>query len=495
MKSSRALLYGLLAVLVMAASAWMTRFNDDGLGTTWTHHVLHNWDEAGFFRLHGQMIYNPGGHGVETDPMICTSHRAASLYPVFVCHQLLGGQPGVYLYYALLAGMVLWSIWRLLGGTEAAFWLGAVAVLTPGFVRWQTSLDPNLAAAVFGFPYCVAVLALLRQPAWRWPQVILLGVLIMVFSAVNWTTAFVHGMVVAFMLALPVIPWRRMFVYIGLGAFCAGIVLAISLAAKLDPSKGGGLAKTLAGYGWGDAGYGSGMATSTALLRIGFTNLAGLLPVWLFLVWRSRWPGISSGVLLSFFPLASALGALLFLRNYAGHHPWMTCHFILLGLILSAALLKMRLPVRSSFSSVKGGLWLAAALAYGCALMAIGHEHNARGLTVIRFIRDHTPRAATLVAAQERDPELTVLLSRLEMDRSYLIAPTVAEAESGGTNRFIITEVKPSSSVHLVAHLDARESGNAWMKQALAWYSRVIAHRRAGDKVEVEGTDFYLYQP
>lgn len=495
MKSSRTLTYGLLAAVVVFASAWLTRYTDEGLGTCWTHHVLRNWGQFGLVQLHGQLIYNPGGYGVETEPMICTSHRAASLYPAFLCWQFLGGAAGIFIYYALLAAMVFWSIWRLLGRTEAAYWLGAAAVLAPGFVRWQTTLDPNLAAAVFGFPYCVAVLALLRLPAWRWPQIVLLGILIMVFSAVNWTTAFVHGMVVAFMLALPVIPWRRMFIYIGLGAICAGIVLAISLSAKLDPAKGGGLAKTMAGYGWGDAGYGSGMATSTALLRIGFTNLAGLLPVWVFLAWRSRWPGASTGACLSLLPLVSALGALLFLRNYAGHHPWMTCHFILLGLILSAVLLKMRRPARLALSPVAGAMLLAASFIYGALMLAVGHEHNARQLAVIHFIQDQVPRPATLVVARERDPEIADLLSRLETDRHYVVVDTVAEAETGGTNPFIMTRRPPPASARRVAHLDDRDSGRAWMRTVLDWYSRVITHRRPGDKVEVHGTDYYLYQP
>jgi hypothetical protein len=495
MKLSRTWIYGLLAVVVVFASAWLTRFTDEGLGTCWTHHVLRNWEQFGFARLHGSLVFNPGGFEAETSPMICTSHRAASLYPAFLCYQFLGGEAGIFVYYALLAAMVFWSVWRLLGRTEAAFWLGAVAVLAPGYVRWQTTLDPNLAAAVFGFPYCAALIALLQRPVWRWPHLLMLAALIVVFSMVNWTTAFVHGMMVAFMLVAPGISWRRLFTYVGLGMVCAGAVVAVSVSTKLDPAKGGGMTNLLAGYAWGDAGYGAGMATSTAVLRLAFTNLAGLLPVWAFLAWRSRWPGMSAGVLATFLPLLSAALSLFVLRNYAGHHPWMSCHFILLGLILSAWLLKARLPARPAFPALAGLVALVATFVFAWVMLAVGHKHDDRQLAVIHFIRDQTPRAATLVAAQDRDPELPGLLSRLEMDRHYVVVPTLSATEMAGTNQFVITTVKPSDSSRSLVHLDVRESGNSWMSRLLDMYSKLIAHRRPGDKVEVQANDFYIYRP
>jgi len=494
MKLSTKWLYVLLAVGVVLTSAWLTRFTDEGMGAGWAYDVLRNWEQYGFFHLHGQLVYNMGGFEVETHPEIYHNHRAVSLYPAFLCFHFLGGAAGIFVYYTLMAAMVFWSIWQILGRTEAAFWLGGLAVLTPGFVRWQTSMDPNLVAALFGFPFGAAVLMLLRQPVWRWPQVLALSALVLVYSMINWTTAFVHGMVVAFMVVAPKLFWRRLFIYVGLGVVCAGAVVALSLVTRLDPSKDGGAASLLTNYGWGNAGYGLDMATSTAVLRVAFTNLVGLLPVWLFLAWRCRWPGLSFRLLAGFLPLLSAAGSFVVLRNYAGHHPWMTCHFILLGLILSAAALKLRLPGRRGVPAWAGIASVTLTFGYASVMLALGHKHDDRQLALIHFIRDQTPRSGILLA-QEHETEVCYLFSRLETDRHSVVVPAALPIPVGDTNQFMVTTIKPPASSQRVAHLDLRETSRSWMDRCLDWYAKSIAHRRPGDKVEVQATDIYIYQP
>jgi hypothetical protein len=271
-------------------------------------------------------------------------------------------------------------------------------------------------------------------------------------------------------------------------------VVFISVAHRVDPAKGGSLIKLLVGYGWGNVGYGTDMSTTTAFLRVAFVNTVGILPVWAFLAWRTRWPELSPRLLLSFLPFLAGIFPLLVLRNYAGHHPWMTCHFILLGLVLSVAALKLRLPSRPAFHPATGLALLGATFVYATVMLAMGHKHDERQLALIHFIRDQTPRSATVVVLRNQDPEVASLITRLEIDRHYVVRPDFADGAMTGTNEFYLTTGRPVTARWLV-HLDNRESGDSWMNQVLAWYSRTIAHRRPGDKVEVGSPDYFLYQP
>jgi hypothetical protein len=483
----------LVVLLVLIASAQLARVTDEGLGVCWTHDVLRNWGDFGLLNLHGQLVYNPGGFEVETKPIVYPGHRAASLYPAYLCSYIFGESAGIAIYYGLLAALVFWSIWRLLGRTEESFWLAAVAVITPGYIRWQNSLDPNLAAAVFGFPYCLAVIVLIQRPVWNWRHLTGLILLILVYSAINWSTAFVHGMLFAFLLVMPGVSRRRLIAYTGIGVLVAGAVVAVSVANKLAGSAGGGMQQMLSAYGWGNEGYGLGLTTRTACLRLLAINVAGLLPVLIFLFWRFGRAGHSVRMVSGLLPLLLACLSILSLRNYAGHHPWMSCCFILLGLILSAVVLKAQLPVRPELSPAAGLVWTAAAFIYGFGMLAMGHAHIDRQMALIHFIRDHTPRSATIWVVADADPVLAGLINRLDLDRHRLVAPTGAGIVPAGTNDFVLTESPPKLSQQNF-HLNNRIRDDSWLKSIPRWYARVVAHRRAGDKVEV-ADDYYLYKP
>ena len=61
------------------------------------------------------------------------------------------------------------------------------------------------------------------------------------------------------------------------------------------------------------------------------------------------------------------------------------------------------------------------------------------------------------------------------------------------TKGFLLTAVK-NNGYQLAAHSNGSGEieGLPLMKQMLEWYSRVIAHRRAGDRMEF-GEEYYLY--
>ena len=80
-----------VAVLILAGASWLTTLVDDGLGLVWTHNVVRNWEQFGFFNLHGKLVYNPGGFQADTQPQIYSGHRAAGLYPFFLTQTLFHG--------------------------------------------------------------------------------------------------------------------------------------------------------------------------------------------------------------------------------------------------------------------------------------------------------------------------------------------------------------------------------------------------------------------
>jgi len=278
-------------ILIIIGSVFLVHTVNGGLSLDWTGNVIRNWEDFGFFRLHGGLVNNPGGYEVLSHPQIYAGHRAASLYPAFFLEHVffsLGLQMAPY--FVVSIGMVFFSIWHLLGRNERAFWTAAVTVLAPGFIRWQTTLDPNLTCALVGFPFCAAVIILLQRPVLPAASVAGLVALVLAYSLLNWTTAFIHATLLATLLVMRAVSWRRVFLYAGVAGLVAAAVVGESLVNKSAGASGqhAGLLQLLQGYTWGDIGYGANLTTKTAVLRIAFVNVAGLLPVWLVLVWNFR---------------------------------------------------------------------------------------------------------------------------------------------------------------------------------------------------------------
>jgi hypothetical protein len=497
----------LLAAVVGAA--WLTTVGDNGLGLDWPHVAVRNWEQYGLFNLHGKMVINPGGFQADTNPEIYQGHRPASLYPVFWCHHLFDSIGfsglGFVAYYACTTVMVLLSIWWLLGRTERAFWLAAIAVVAPGFIRWQTSLDPNLTAVLFGFPFCAAVIALTRRPSLNWPQVAMLFALILAFSALNWTTIFVHAMLFVTLFALSRVPRRHLILYAGLTAAMGGWVLLASVASKMGPAQGssGGFTSMLQGYGWGNAGYGLDLSTKTALLRLLVTNILGLLPLLAYAGWQwwRRGGRSKAGGWLCLLPLMVATTEILGLRNYFGHHPWMSVHFVLLAMILAIAIWKDRvdaapsgreadLPVRLAA--------LAAAFAYSFIVLFTARVHNSRALALVTFVHKQTARNTTIVIRHDTDPALADMADRLAnaFDRHVVIETETRGSLPGGlpANWVILTATDPTAG-KIRARTILDDSPSPVLGPLLRWYSGHIAQRRAGDKLEIPGQGFCLYQP
>ena len=80
-------------------------------------------------------------------------------------------------FFILLAVLVFWGIWFLLGKNNLALMAGALAILSPGYGRWQIILDPNVIAVLIGFPYAAAAMYLWKKEQfgiWRYAILFLL---------------------------------------------------------------------------------------------------------------------------------------------------------------------------------------------------------------------------------------------------------------------------------------------------------------------------------
>jgi hypothetical protein len=492
-------------VLILAAASWLTTLVDDGLGTVWTHNVVRNWEQFGFLNLHGKLVFNPGGFQADTQPQIYAGHRPASLYAFWGIQTLFSGAKASYIYYALVAAVVLGSIWQLLGRNDQAFWLGAIAVISPGYLLWQPSIDPNLTAVIAGYPFCAAVIHLLQRDRLHPVRLVFLFGLILVYSAINWTTAFIHAMLFATLLLLPSVPRKNLIAYAVLAALSAVAVVAASLMAKTSNGHGGhvGVAAIYQDYGWGNAGYGLDLSTKTAFLRLLVVNTVGLLPVIIYLslrLWRGRAHGQKRIGYLFMLPLLVVVFELAGLRNYFGHHPWMSCNFVLLGMILAFVVWSAtrEIPVASDKMRAKPFIRLAALTAvfvYAFVVLLFYHIHNGQELALVRLIRANTARPAVIFIARDADPGLANVVARLPelFDRRVVTLDNISNFKEGLPNNFLLTAEK-NYGYQLAARGDS--SGGIeklpLARQLLAWYSRYIAHRRAGDKMEF-GDEYYLY--
>lgn len=240
----------------------------------------------------------------------------------------------------------------------------------------------------------------------------------LVYSSLNWITAFVHAMLLATLLVMRTVSWRRVVWYAGAAGLAATFVVGESLISKSATASGQhvNLLKLLQGYTWGNAGYGVDLTTKTAVLRIVFVNVIGLLPFWLFLVWNFRPPSsqIKPGNLRFFLPLLVAVSEIFFMRNYCGQHPWMSCHFFLLALILSvSAWIHAEIPASTPVPDASRfrkflvpALSVLATFVYGLGLLMLFRAHNANQLALVEFIRDQTGRADSIVIAADHDPKL-----------------------------------------------------------------------------------------
>jgi hypothetical protein len=501
--------------LLLAGNGSLQWVVDSDLGVCWTHNVLRNWQEFGLFALRGQLVMNPGGYGALDHPAVYSGHRPASLYPAFFIERIFAWTGFHALPYHLLAALLVWiSIWFLLGRTDKALFIGAVALLAPGYIEEPTLVDPNAVAILGGFPYAAFLWWQLRQPRLKPGAIILVAIVTLIFTALNWTTALVHAQIFVTLMTARAITPRRLVFYALAGVAAAAIVVSVGLMSKLQESGGsspGALSELLRSYFWGKDGYGghsSGLSTGVLLGRVAVINVLALLPFWV--VWGWNWfqclRAAQARAVRSLAPLALAVLQIVGMRNYFAHLPWMAAPLLLLGCVLS--LLIMAAPSDSTtsrdtsllaMSSSRTGIWkpswlvgAIAAFCFGLVVVVAVRVHNFSLISLVTLVRQDTHRSDEILISAARDPQLARVADRLDQafDRRVVVVNTLPASENSGPG-ILLTASPLENGEREVGRMRSADQ-SPLIGRPLAWFSKHIIRRKAGDKVEI-GETCYLY--
>ncbi|HTV43080.1 MAG TPA: hypothetical protein VMF08_21120 [Candidatus Sulfotelmatobacter sp.] len=504
------------AVLAVGAAMVLAYLIDDNLGVAWPTNVVRNWQEFGFLNLHGQLVANSGGFEVAQNPKVYGGMSPVCLYPAFFATQLFSWTGlDTLSFQILLAAVVFWASWRLLGRDNFALMAAGVAILCPGYLRWPKILDPNTLAALPVLPYAVLVLAILKKPKMTPTLAGALIVLTLAFMSLNWTTAWVCAPCVFMFLAIPGLNRRALGTLIAVMVVAIPLVVVGSFAAKYghhgpgaagsnsmavhSSASSGGLLSIIAGYTWGSGGYGNGTSTAHLFLRLAFTNIVGLLPLWLICLYALI-DSIRAGRRVSglvFVPLAFAVLNMIIMRNYFCHHPWMAGPVLLVGVVFSLAVLRISPVADTASGSDKMPLKIVygaglVCFVYGFAVLMFFRANESDLLSLVKLVRQHTARSDT-IAILKSDSVTSPLVDRLDepLDRHVIEVDNINDLANQG-HAVILSAIQLNDSPTLIAQSAA--ASQSWLTRVADWFNHSISHRRAGDRIELPGV-FYLYAP
>jgi hypothetical protein len=337
-------------------------------------------------------------------------------------------------------------------------------------------------------------------------------VLTLAFTSLNWTTAWVLGPCALLLLGMPQINRRAVFLFIALAGVSSVLVVAGSVIAKVGGHHDAGtgaanISGFIRGYTWGNTGYGTGLTTGKALLRLAFVNGIGLLPLLVIggcmamkcLRGRNRKIGFALS------PFALAVVEIGFMRNYFAHHPWMAAPVLLVGLIFSLVLLRLRIEDAAAMTgreTIQPGILFPAAISllvfiYGMAVMVFFRANETNELSLVKLVRQHTERSNCIVIVKNLDPETARMAPRFDavLDRRVVVADDLDHLPASQTPIVILSTAPSSGGLNLLAQTsDGGTNSQSWLRKTTDWFNHSIARRRPGDRLELAGT-YFLYEP
>ncbi len=506
---TKVLRFALLGAILLLANGALQWLVDDDLGMCWTHNVIRNWKQLGLAATHGRLVTNPGGYQALEAPEVYPGHRPTSLYPVLLLERLFSwtGTNALPIH-VLLAAAVLISIWYLLGRHGAAYFAAGVAILTPGYLLWPTIFDPNTNVFIAGFPFAALLWWRLRQPQLATRDYVFVLLLSVLVSALNWTMALVHALVLVWLFASGRIRWQRIAFYVGVAAPSSGSMALLGLLAKAGPQGAARpLVETLGGYTWGPGGYATGQGTSTLLTRLACITGLALFPFWILWAWQTaRSARIDPNLALrALAPLAVVTLEALVLRNYFCAHPWMAAVLFLLAAVLSLAILAPSATLAAGpapsrhlvLSSLRPAVGLAAGFAFCLVVVLLNREYHGSLIPLTRMVRSHTDRTdAIAVPVQPYLPAVMITNQLTEsLDRFLLPVEPAPASELSVPASFFLSPVPLSNPAWTLAAstADDASSTSSAVSAACAWFRTHIARRKRGVALELSPT-YYLYK-
>lgn len=489
----------LILVAVIIASAWLMSLIDDGLGFGWPQNVVRNWQQFGLFNLHGKLVRNPGGFDVAANPQIYKGMSPVCLYPVYFTTIIFRWTGlGTLSFHILLTITVLWGTSKLLGKNHFAVIVAAAAVLCPCYMRSQKVLDPNTLAVLAVIPFAAIVLAILKNQNPRRLLMILIFFLTFCFMSLNWTSAWVCGPCILLFLGTPRVNPRSLILFVAITVISGLTIVGASVLAKLGVGKTGitpsHFTDFLSGYTWGNTGYGEGLTTGKAFLRLAFVNGVGLFPLWVALIYA-----ISGAVRhdaqfpwLTLAPLGLIFLEIGAMRDYFAHHPPMAGPLLLVGVVFSLSLLKVSLAEKIPQKIVP--ITALICFIYGLAVLMFFHANQANLLSLAGLVRAHTARSDIIAVVKNADPKTAALAYRLDefLDRHVIVVDDPKDPAAGKNHCVVLSSVKLNGSLTLIAQSSAAPQSP--LNRVDDWFNHSIARRNPGDRLELSET-YFLYEP
>ena len=234
MMTSRLQLVGF--VLFLLLGSWCL-YEDTPMSNRgeWPHVVLRNWHEFGFFRLHGQLVYNIAGQGLPQSPQIYSGHRPFSLYPAYLVTWLSGSDNGLW-FHLLLSLAIGVGVWQLLGRRPIGLLAALLIVFSPGYLRMTPLLDPLDVPVLLAIPFFCRVRELLSREKISIGAVGLAVGLAAIYALLNWTTLLAFAIVLAYLAAALPGRFHRVLLFGLICGVAGGAVLAVSLISKAGHS-------------------------------------------------------------------------------------------------------------------------------------------------------------------------------------------------------------------------------------------------------------------
>lgn len=500
----------LLVIGIIGGSAWLQFLLDNNLCISWQGNALRNMQQFGLVALHGVPVANAGGYEALTHPATNRGMSPICLYLVYYITRAFDWTGlGTMSFHILLAAVVFWGVWKLMDRDELAFAVAAAVVLSPGYGYWQKLLDMNAISVLAALPCMAIAVPVLSRPKQGPVAICGLFLLVLALASLNWTTAWVLGPCTLLLLGLPQINWRAVVLFIVLAAASCLPVVAISFLSQSGHAGGGTAAPGHAGIGefvgryfWGHIGYGEGLTTGRAWLRVAFANGIGLLPlilIWLALVVKYvRQSGAINWMAVS--PVALAVVEVAGMRNYFGHHPWMASPVLLAGLVFSVVLLRAPRGETTACGRAFHLLLPAVPLfcfAYGMAVLMFLRANRVNEFSLITFVRQHTDRSALLVVPRNPDAKTAAMVARLQdvCDRHMEAVDDISHLPAKTGDVVILSSEPLTGPVELVARTTSQSTNSSSiLSRAANWFNQTIAHRRSGDRLDLPDT-FMLYKP
>lgn len=502
----RHLLLSTFGVLMVAAAFYA--LVGHGISSGWPGNAVHNWNQYGLGALQGKLVTNPGGFEALTKPDLYKGHRPASFYPVFAVGKLLGGLGDSLLMFHLFYSVVLFfSVWFLLGRSPLAAVGGGATILCPGYSVYPTVVDPNAMALYLVVPFAAVLVHFLSAKNLPPGKLVLLAGLTFAYTSLNWSTALGHGILFCTLLVLPSISRSRLALYTGLAGVSVGVIGGLSVLDKMGGgtgAAGGGSFQTfLAGYTWGQVGYGADLTTGKAIVRLSVVNFIGLFPLVVFAGWMAvqfRKAGRRLDAP-AWLPLLAATLGVMTMRNYFGHHPWMAAPMLLPGLVLSLALLfKRNAPETTGDEKLAAGrLLLVGSLFYALIILGAQRAYHAGSLELTALVRQHTARTDIIVLVASTDPQMAAQAKTISesCDRHVVVLPDLQTPLAAGGNPIMLSAAHLADRLPVVAQSEKSALLSLpLIRELSSWYAQKISRRGAQDRHFdfTAGANFGLYR-